>query len=52
MEAPRVQEIVGAGTWEERTPGLWIIQPSGGVNFYLSVEGWQVKRLSSEPNAK
>jgi hypothetical protein len=52
MEAPRVQQMNGLGTWQERTPGLWVCQLVGGEDFYFSVEGWRVKRLSSEPNAK
>jgi hypothetical protein len=42
MEAPRVQEVFGAGTWEEKKPLLWIFTPAAGEDFYFSVEGWQV----------
>jgi hypothetical protein len=48
MEAPRVKEMISSGTWEERTPGLWICQPSGGEDFYFSLEGWQIDRLTDE----
>jgi hypothetical protein len=42
MEAPRVKEMISSGTWEERTPGLWICEPSGGEDFYFSLEGWRI----------
>ena len=44
MEAPRVKEVIGPATWKERTPGLWVCQPSGDEGFYFSVEGWQIVR--------
>jgi hypothetical protein len=39
---------LGLGTGEERTPGLWVCQPSGEEDFYFSVEDWQVDRLTYE----
>jgi hypothetical protein len=48
MEAPRVKEMISSGTWEERTPGLWICEPSGGEDFYFSLEGWRLDRLTYE----
>jgi gamma-glutamylcyclotransferase (GGCT)/AIG2-like uncharacterized protein YtfP len=44
METPRVQEVIGSGTWEERTPILWIFTPAAGEELYFSVEGWQIDR--------
>jgi hypothetical protein len=44
MEAPRVKQVIDLGTWEERSPGLWVYQPSGGEDLYFSVEGWQIDR--------
>jgi hypothetical protein len=44
MEAPRVKEMIGAATWEEKAPGFWVCKPSGDGDFYFSVEGWQVDR--------
>jgi hypothetical protein len=48
MEAPRVKEMISSGTWEEKTPGLWICEPSGGEDFYFSLEGWRLDRLTYE----
>jgi hypothetical protein len=49
MEAPRVKEVMRLGTWEERVPGLlWICEPSGGEDFYFSLEGWRLDRLTDE----
>jgi hypothetical protein len=44
MEAHRIKKVIRAGTWEERTPGLWICQLSGDKDFYFSMEDWQVDR--------
>jgi hypothetical protein len=44
MEAPRVKELLGTGTWEERTPHLWIFQPAAGDDFYCSLEACQIDR--------
>jgi hypothetical protein len=42
MEAPRVQEVIGSGNWEQRASDYWFYQPSGEEDFYFSIEGWQV----------
>jgi hypothetical protein len=42
MEAPRVKQVIDLGTWKERTPGLWVCEPSGEKDFYFSIENWQV----------
>jgi hypothetical protein len=42
MKAPRDKEVIGTGTWEERTSGIWICRPSDDGDFYFSVESWQV----------
>lgn len=50
MEVPRVQEVIGDGTWQELNPGFWVCRPSGGEDvyfsddFYFSVERWPVDR--------
>jgi hypothetical protein len=33
------------GTWEKRTPGFWIFQPSDDEDFYFSMEA---NRFSDE----
>jgi hypothetical protein len=48
MQAQTVQEIVGAGTWKERTPRLWTFQPSGHKKSYFSLECSQVDRLTDK----
>ncbi|HEY5140521.1 MAG TPA: hypothetical protein VIJ25_14570 [Methylococcales bacterium] len=55
MEAPRVKEMrnvlnskPGPATWEEKVPGVWVCEPSGGEDFYFSLEGWRLDRLTYE----
>jgi hypothetical protein len=48
MEAPRVQEVIGLGTWEERTPGLWVCHPFSDSDFYFSIKDWHVNGLGAE----
>jgi hypothetical protein len=47
MESPRVKEVIGVGTWEEKAPGLWICHPFSDSDFYFSIEGWHVNGLGA-----
>jgi hypothetical protein len=48
MQSGRIQEVIGAGTWQERTPLLWVCEPSGEEHLYFSLEGWRIDRLGYE----
>jgi hypothetical protein len=44
MKAPGISQVIGVGTWEEKTSGVWICKSFSDSDFYFSVESWQVVR--------